>query len=447
MLRRLTKLLIISLATASFLNVASAVAQSRYIRKAPLNSRVIVFVHGVLGDSRSTWTNGTFYWPEMISKDKDFADTDIFVYEYPSRFLGNDFSIDEVSENLRLQLDVQGVTAHEKVAFVAHSMGGLVVRAYLLKYREAAAKTVFLSMFSTPTTGSDVAALASIISTNLQIARMTPMRSDSYLADQQRQWLAAGFDFPTCCAYETKKTFGLLVVSQASASNLCSKRLDPIDADHISIVKPSSVDDASYQVLKSAFMDATSGNRKNGEAINPRQQLSCQGNFAEECTIRFRRDALTAFEACQRYSFCDPHNSIAQSLFGQISHTLGHYAEAKTAFERELREGQIQNDKGVISHAYQNLASVSLERGLLDQAEFYAKSSLDAAPNKTSQGIAYRWLGDIAFKRGNIADAASEFEASIKLLRTSTDRLALASAYVGLGMSAVKAGVPIANSI
>ena len=40
---------------------AAAAGDSRYIRKVESASQVIVFVHGVLGDGTSTWTNGASY--------------------------------------------------------------------------------------------------------------------------------------------------------------------------------------------------------------------------------------------------------------------------------------------------------------------------------------------------------------------------------------------------
>ena len=74
---------------------------------------VIVFVPGVLGDRRTTWSNGLSYWPELLTKDKTFDGQDIYVYEYPSPKLGKSFSIDEVAENLRLVLSTDGVLRYK----------------------------------------------------------------------------------------------------------------------------------------------------------------------------------------------------------------------------------------------------------------------------------------------------------------------------------------------
>src|SRR5271163_4677993 len=63
-------------------------AKSQYVRQDAKDS-VIVFVHGVLGDSRSTWTNARTraYWPALMKDDPFFKDFDIFVIGYPSSIL------------------------------------------------------------------------------------------------------------------------------------------------------------------------------------------------------------------------------------------------------------------------------------------------------------------------------------------------------------------------
>jgi tetratricopeptide (TPR) repeat protein len=167
---------------------------------------------------------------------------------------------------------------------------------------------------------------------------------------------------------------------------------------------------------------------------------ACKTNFVEPCLTNFRISAEAAASYFERYTVCDPHSAIAHARFGQALHTLGRYVEAQTAFENELREGQNMNDTASVNDAYQNLASVNLERGLLDRAEYFAKKSMEGAPSKIRSGIGYRWLGDIAFRRSSLDDAERNFLASINELQKTSDRLALGSAYIGLGTTRVKKG-------
>jgi pimeloyl-ACP methyl ester carboxylesterase len=232
---------------------------SRYIKQAQGNQSVIVFVHGIFGDSISTWTNRNgAYWPDLLRSDPLFLPYDVYVYEYASRFVGTGFSIDEIAENMQLTLDTDLVSDHKEIIFVSHSMGGLVTRAYLNKNRAAADHVRLAYFYSTPTTGSELASIASLVSRNPQLAQMRPMQSAEYLADLQRQWLDINFQIPSFCAYEKQSTYGVNVVTQASASNLCNRRLDPIDADHMTIVKPADARDTPYRALKSAIQQTPS---------------------------------------------------------------------------------------------------------------------------------------------------------------------------------------------
>ncbi len=239
---------------------ASAIAESHYIRQDARNTGVIIFIHGLLGDAKTTWTNSRTgaYWPELITKDAAFDGFDVYVYEYPSPRLANSYSPDEVADNMRLRFDNDGASKHQSIVFLTHSLGGIVTRAFLMKYRQTALRVKLIYFFSTPTTGSDIARLGALISKNPQFNKVRPMTSDSYLADLQRQWLAAKFPFPSYCAYEKQPTLGQLVVEQQSATNLCNQRLDPIDANHVEIVKPEDVSSVSYIAFRAAFNEVVS---------------------------------------------------------------------------------------------------------------------------------------------------------------------------------------------
>ena len=232
-------------------------ARSQYIRQSGKDS-VIVFVHGVLGDPRTTWINNNTkaYWPALMKEDPYFNDFDIFAVGYPARFLHDSYSVDELVEVIRRDLDNAQVFAkHKNVYFLCHSMGGLVVRGYLARYRSRASQVPMIYFFSTPTTGAEIANLVNLLSRNREVAGMLPTDANEYLASVQKDWLAAQFSIASYCAYETQDTYGIRVVGESSATNLCNRRLDPIDADHIDIVKPSDMRDAPYIVFRSALRE------------------------------------------------------------------------------------------------------------------------------------------------------------------------------------------------
>jgi hypothetical protein len=78
----------------------AAEPSSIYVRKSTSADTVIVFVHGILGDGLSTWTNQKAYWPALLTEDHTFDGSDVFVYSYPTG-LSATFSIDELAEDMR----------------------------------------------------------------------------------------------------------------------------------------------------------------------------------------------------------------------------------------------------------------------------------------------------------------------------------------------------------
>ena len=234
--------------------------KSHYLRNNHHNNTVIIFIHGVLGDTISTWKNDNgAYWPDLLKNDPDFKSVNIYLINYPSPLIERTYSINELAECIRRDMQSDKVLNHSKLIFLSHSMGGLVTREFLLKYKIYADKVNFLYFFATPTSGSPIAKLAKIISHNPQLGSMIPLKSDDSLANIQRNWFASEqmTKIPSYGAYEMKDTFGIRIVEQQSATHLCNRRVDPIDKNHLDIVKPADIYDESYRAFKSAYLDAS----------------------------------------------------------------------------------------------------------------------------------------------------------------------------------------------
>ncbi len=133
----------------------------------------IVFVHGLFGDAKSSWTNETTkaYWPQLICNDRAFDAADVYAFSYLTSALTSGPFIDEVGENLALRLDDKGLTK-KNLVFIAHSMGGLVVRSMLLNNRRIGDQTKMIYFLGTPTDGADLANLAKVFSDNQQIRQL-----------------------------------------------------------------------------------------------------------------------------------------------------------------------------------------------------------------------------------------------------------------------------------
>jgi pimeloyl-ACP methyl ester carboxylesterase len=229
--------------------------QSNYIRNQG-SERVIIFVHGFGGNSIDTWTNGSSYWPEMISNDHDFDGADIFVYQYPTS-ITESMTPDEVAGDMRSVLTAQRVSNRRQIVFIAHSMGGVVTRDYLLGNPDVAKRTSFIEFLSTPTDGSSLAFLGRVVNSP-QIMKLTTDIQKDYLGDLSRQWSSENLArIPSYCAYETRDTlFYGRVVSMESATHLCTRHISAVDANHFEIAKPKDSNSPPYTTFKESYLEA-----------------------------------------------------------------------------------------------------------------------------------------------------------------------------------------------
>jgi pimeloyl-ACP methyl ester carboxylesterase len=238
-------------------------SESFYVRNDPANDAVIIFVHGVTGNSKSTWTNDRTkrFWPDMLTKDPAFDGTNVFVYGYDSPRLGDSLTIGELGENLRLVLSSDGIFKHRRIAFLMHSMGGLIVRSFLTEYaREDYVNHVKLLYFlATPTEGSALSGVFGLVSQNPQFGGMAPANRANKLGEEIRRWLAQKLTIASYCAYETQKTYGVVVVPMPNALALCNRAADPIPGvNHITIAQRQSQESPQYLAFREAFKEGMS---------------------------------------------------------------------------------------------------------------------------------------------------------------------------------------------
>lgn len=244
--------------------------QSGYVRNQG-SDRVIIFVHGFGGNSIDTWTNGSSYWPEMISNDRDFDGSDIFVYQYPTS-IAESMTPDEVAGDMRSVLKAQRVSNRGQIIFIAHSMGGVVTRDYLLGNPDVAKRTSFIQFLATPTDGSSLAFLGRVLKSP-QIMRLGTDIQKDYLGDLSRHWSLENLELiPSYCAYETQDTlFYGRVVGMESATHLCTRQISAIDANHFDIAKPKDANSQPYTTFKANYLEAFEQHKpqtqQSGEAL------------------------------------------------------------------------------------------------------------------------------------------------------------------------------------
>src|SRR5437879_8045359 len=161
-------LLLVSCSIASWLvgsssDLCSSNRESQPRRFGQPNSQhVIIFVHGFCGDTEESWINDEtqFDFPKELAKDLD--DFYIVSFDYVSR-LQRSPSILSVADHLELEINelLKG-HPYRTIRFVSHSMGGIMVREYVLRHYARShpkIKITNLVLLATPTNGSGLAEL------------------------------------------------------------------------------------------------------------------------------------------------------------------------------------------------------------------------------------------------------------------------------------------------
>jgi hypothetical protein len=193
-----------------------------------------------------------------MGDDPAFDNFDIYVYEYPTSRFGECLAVSDLATEMQTHLKNDSVFEnHEKVVFLAHSMGGLIVRTFLLRYREAADQVPMLFFFATPSAGSRKANLASLLPTCSQVKDLRTLDINSFLKNQQSDWSNAKFRdrIVSHCAFETETSYGSLAVERGSATLLCTTESLPLPTAHSEIVKPDSTSDLAHKFVKNALSD------------------------------------------------------------------------------------------------------------------------------------------------------------------------------------------------
>lgn len=218
----------------------------------------VIFVHGLGGHIYETWrraSNDNTFWPLWLAEDVEGIAVYALGYQAPpTNWLGTSMPLQDRAGNVRARLLATLGERDEPIAFVCHSLGGLIVKQLLLDLQQqkdrnpqAAAflkrirQIVFLA---TPHTGSWKGTLLDRIRflawpssiARVLVANDPTLRSINVayrgLADERRKVLRH------LVLYETQQTAVGGIVDEASADPGLPGEPTAIDADHITIAKP-----------------------------------------------------------------------------------------------------------------------------------------------------------------------------------------------------------------
>ncbi|KAK8067630.1 hypothetical protein PG996_006742 [Apiospora saccharicola] len=173
----------------------------------------IVFVHGLRGSRLGTWSSPSgFCWPrDLLAQEDDFKTSRIIAWGYDSRVAEvtryvSQEGLSSFAKDLLADLASLRVGVSRPIVFVAHSLGGLVVKDALIaadNYRshgrfpdqaEIYSSTKGVIFFGTPHRGSDKVALGEMLASIAKISLRQPntqlldaLPQDSHILEKQRR--------------------------------------------------------------------------------------------------------------------------------------------------------------------------------------------------------------------------------------------------------------------
>lgn len=224
----------------------------------PANRKLLVFIHGWNGDSKNTWRN----FPSLACNDSRFSDVDILVVNYPTYMTRTNAHIAELADWLNKELDVVGQTKrYEKMAIVAHSLGGLIAREMVINRHLANKQNNFglLISVASPYEGADIARLGEALNISWPLAEEARSGS-SFLVTLGTHWTHLTPRPATHCYSSPSDT----VVHSSSALANCDGRTNhPYNWGHQDLVKPDTINDHRYALPMYEIEQFMASPRKN----------------------------------------------------------------------------------------------------------------------------------------------------------------------------------------
>ncbi|KEF54926.1 uncharacterized protein A1O9_09369 [Exophiala aquamarina CBS 119918] len=238
----------------------------------------IIFVHGLGGHSTKTWSHNhdpDFFWPQLwLPKDPKLARARLFTYGYDSQVLGlkSVANITDFAKALLFDMrhkkcngDYNLRLGEAPIIFVAHSMGGLVVKkAFILAQDDEHCKTLVKSMaavifFSTPHRGSDLANTLDLILTLIfQPARqflkeLAPQSSAIEDINEQFRhiaWKLSIISFHETYATSIAGSYKMIVTKDSALLGYENEESRGLPADHHTVCKFENDEDPSYIIVR-----------------------------------------------------------------------------------------------------------------------------------------------------------------------------------------------------
>jgi pimeloyl-ACP methyl ester carboxylesterase len=355
----------------------------------------IIFVHGLAGDSHATWTlnkRDDNFWPRWVAED--ISDVAVWTLGFPAeRFGGTDakaMALEDRAKSLLNYLVSQDL-GKRPIIFVAHSLGGLLVKQILRtgfdkvdpRWEVLARAVRGVIFLATPHTGSNLADVAEVLGSILgPSAATSDLQMDGAKLRSLKEWYVFNSvlqNIETASYAESQAAtlgpfrIGVIVTHQSAEPGI-GKPTVLVDANHVSIVQPRGREDRIYTHVLSDLREWLSEVR-GGEGSDKDLLGSAHNTFNHSrarCYALFRAAGLD--ENLSR-SFVDDdtlghlpdiQNTISD---GGISLIVGGVGEGKSlGLERTLQRlaKQVIEHTSIARIFYVDATAATMEKAICD---------------------------------------------------------------------------------
>lgn len=230
-------------------------------RRAENSQAAIVFIHGFSGHPAKTW--GQF--PELVMTEKRLRSWDVYSLGYHTG-LGLDIlgvwradpDLSALALVLATRTSLEPLNRYASLALIAHSMGGLVVQRSVLDDANLKERVGHILLFGTPSDGLQKVSLVKFWKPQFR----DMLSSGKFIRDLRSRWTQEfaeeqSFVFRTTAGDEDQ-----FVPKESSLLPFPKDQQRVISGDHLSIVKPTKIQDLAVQIVIGALAG-------NGDSVKP----------------------------------------------------------------------------------------------------------------------------------------------------------------------------------
>ncbi|WP_319523281.1 alpha/beta hydrolase [uncultured Desulfosarcina sp.] len=236
-----------------------ASAADRFFIERDSSETLAVFVHGFRGSHLRTWGN----FAEYLNKEDCLKKVDFLFWGYPTRLFKKDEKIGSIGEHFKTEFDYLPKDKYKSMVLIAHSMGGLVVRSFIIQSLidgkgEELSKIQHIILFGVPNDGSHI---ADRFPKDLNVQIDDLKTASRFITDLRKNWIDRVYYITKNDKYHrqipvtTVVGFDDQIVTEESAKSFFPNT-EKTDGDHFTMVKPNNKNHLSYKIVKTKIIES-----------------------------------------------------------------------------------------------------------------------------------------------------------------------------------------------